>query len=54
MPVGATSKHTGVLYFHGIGEQRGYEEVSRLIDALGNYGRKTRGEESFGRIPGHW
>lgn len=31
------SKFTAILYFHGMGEQRHYEEVSRLVDALDAY-----------------
>ena len=27
-------RHTSVIYVHGMGEQRRYEEVSRLVDAL--------------------
>ncbi len=30
-------KHTAVIYFHGMGNQKRYEEVSRLIDALDRY-----------------
>lgn len=30
-------KYTAVVYFHGMGEQRRYEEVSRLADALDAY-----------------
>jgi hypothetical protein len=29
--------YTAVVYFHGMGEQRRYEEVSRLIDVLDGY-----------------
>ncbi len=29
--------HTSVVYVHGMGEQRRYEEVSRLVDALDGY-----------------
>ena len=28
------SQHTAVIYFHGMGDQRHYEETSRLIDAM--------------------
>lgn len=31
--------YTALIYFHGIGEQRRYEEVSFLIDALEQYSR---------------
>ncbi|BBL72039.1 hypothetical protein [Methylogaea oryzae] len=30
--------YTAVVYFHGMGSQKRYEEVSRLIDALDHYG----------------
>ena len=30
-------KHTSVIYVHGIGSQRRYEETSRLIDSLDTY-----------------
>ncbi len=30
-------KHTAVIYFHGMGDQKRYEEVSRLVDALDRY-----------------
>ena len=29
--------YTAVVYFHGIGEQRRFEETSRLIDSLDRY-----------------
>lgn len=29
--------HTSILYFHGMGTQRRYEEISRLIDGLDQY-----------------
>ena len=29
--------HTSVVYFHGMGSQRRYEEVSRLVDCLDKY-----------------
>lgn len=32
-----TEGYTAVVYFHGMGEQRRYEEVSRLVDALDAY-----------------
>lgn len=30
-------KHTAVIYFHGMGSQKRYEEVSRLVDALDRF-----------------
>ena len=39
-PAGSGTKaenYTALIYFHGMGEQRRYEEVSRLIDALDSY-----------------
>jgi hypothetical protein len=32
-----SNPHTAVLYFHGMGSQRRYEEISRLIDCLDRY-----------------
>ena len=32
-----TQSYTALVYFHGIGEQRRYEEVSYLVDALEDY-----------------
>ena len=29
--------YTAVIYFHGIGEQRRYEETSRLVDSIDRY-----------------
>lgn len=40
-PDNAEQKHyTALVYFHGIGEQKRYEEVSFLIDALDRYERE--------------
>jgi len=33
-PAAPDAGHTAVIYVHGMGEQRRYEEVSRLVDAL--------------------
>lgn len=33
------NKYTALVYFHGMGEQKRYEEVSTLIDALEEYDR---------------
>ena len=33
----ANAQHTSVIYVHGIGSQRRYEETSRLIDSLDTY-----------------
>ena len=33
----ASSRHTCVVYFHGMGEQRRHEEISRLVDVLDTY-----------------
>ncbi|MBE0671222.1 MAG: hypothetical protein IH588_11585 [Anaerolineales bacterium] len=35
-------KHTAVIYFHGMGDQKRYEEVSRLIDALDRYDYESK------------
>lgn len=34
VPPDSHAGHTAVIYVHGMGEQRRYEEVSRLVDAL--------------------
>ena len=34
------NSYTALVYFHGIGEQKRYEEVSRLVDALQRYDRR--------------
>lgn len=42
------AKHVAVVYFHGMGSQRRYEETSRLIDALDKYvgeSWRRRGED---------
>ena len=31
------SSYSAIVYFHGIGTQRRYEEISRLIDSLDQY-----------------
>ena len=36
-------KHVSVVYFHGIGSQRRYEEVSRLVDCIDGYAARTHG-----------
>lgn len=36
-PKPANAKYTSVIYVHGIGSQRRYEETSRLIDSLDTY-----------------
>ena len=38
----AQKHYTALVYFHGIGEQRRYEEVSRLVDELDRYERDTK------------
>jgi hypothetical protein len=37
--------YTAVLYFHGMGNQRRYEEVSRLVDALDAESRRRKKRE---------
>ena len=34
--------YVALVYFHGIGQQRRYEEVSRLIDGLNRYAPETK------------
>lgn len=41
--------HTAVIYVHGMGEQRRYEEVSRLVDALDAASRTTGRGDGMGR-----
>ena len=36
-PAQNTRKHISVIYFHGMGSQRRYEEISHLIDSLDEY-----------------
>src|SRR5262249_51204277 len=40
--------YTAVLYFHGIGKQRRYEGLSRLIDSLDRYA--FHNQETTGRL----
>lgn len=40
--------HTAVVYFHGIGNQRRFEETSRLVDALDRYAHDN--ESRTGRL----
>jgi hypothetical protein len=47
-PAGGTAgsrdkKHVSVVYFHGIGSQRRYEEVARLTDCIDLYLNRTSG-----------
>ncbi|MEW6241077.1 MAG: hypothetical protein ACOYZ8_16035 [Chloroflexota bacterium] len=36
--------HTALVYFHGMGDQKRFEEVSRIVDALDRYDHLTFGE----------
>ncbi len=47
---GASSGYTSILYFHGMGEQRRYEEISRLVDALDIYSHHTEGRGILKKI----
>jgi hypothetical protein len=39
--------YTALVYFHGIGEQKRYEEVSRLVDELERHNRKADQDNPF-------
>ncbi len=41
-------KYTAIVYFHGMGAQRRYEEISRLIDALDRFAYVRRDTELAG------
>ena len=45
-------QHVAVVHFHGMGEQRRYEEVSRLIDSLDVHSHRSReaGDSSVGTL----
>lgn len=43
----SSTGYTATVYFHGMGEQRRYEEVSRLVDALDAY---AHGPERYGTL----
>ena len=36
-PNAQTAKYTAVIYTHGMGSQRRFEETSRLVDSIDNY-----------------
>jgi hypothetical protein len=42
--------HTSVVYFHGIGSQRRYEELSRLLDSLDRYANWRNDPANLGII----
>jgi hypothetical protein len=44
----STRPHTAVVYFHGMGSQKRYQEISRLVDCLDKYSYANR--ETTGRI----
>src|SRR5260370_4438653 len=45
------ASYSSVVYFHGMGSQRRYEETSRLIDCLDKYlGRQHREGNSLGML----
>ena len=45
------ASYSSVVYFHGMGSQRRYEETSRLVDCLDKYlVRQHRGGNSLGML----
>jgi hypothetical protein len=44
------SRHTSVVYFHGMGEQRRFEEVCRLIESIDRFAEEQSEGESRGRL----
>ena len=44
------ANYTAVLYFHGMGNQRRYEEVSRLVDALDKFAHNVPGKGILTKI----
>ena len=44
------SGHTSVVYFHGVGEQRRFEEVSRLIDSLDQFAYEQDDSKALGKL----
>ncbi|MEY1557551.1 hypothetical protein AB3Y40_18125 [Yoonia sp. R2331] len=42
VPGEVTEGYVGVIYFHGMGEQRRMEEVSRLVESIDTYLRRSR------------
>ena len=43
---GSEPTFTAVVYFHGMGSQKRYEEVSRLVDCLDHYAQPPRSDDS--------
>ena len=43
-PTGATGTYAAVIYFHGMGSQRRFEEVCRLIDSIDRFLRRSDGK----------
>ncbi len=48
----ATMTHASVVYVHGMGSQKRYQEVSRLVDALDQWADENRTEDGGGRLRG--
>lgn len=51
-PDASSAGYEAVVYFHGIGEQRRYEEVSRLVDSLDGYAHEATASAAGGEAPG--
>lgn len=49
-PETASSEYTAVVYFHGMGSQRRYEEVSRVVDSLDRFARNVEKTEKVGLL----
>jgi hypothetical protein len=47
-PAAKKGKYTAIVYFHGMGAQRRYEEISRLVDALDRLSFVKRGADLAG------
>lgn len=45
--------YTAIVYFHGMGSQRRYEETSHLVDQIDRYlGKQPRGDDQLGQLRG--
>lgn len=49
-PLRPPSRHTSVLYFHGMGDQRRHEELCRLVDSLDAWSGSFTGGEAAGEV----
>lgn len=52
-PTPSRPGHTSIVYFHGMGTPRRYEELSRVLDSLDRYAESLDGErDTTGRLRG--